>query len=633
MTRRWFAAFLLFGFLCAPSGPLAAAEEETRPFQDVAAERGLGEVRGQYVVWGDYNDDGHPDLLANGSVLYRNAGPPGYAFVPAGKKTGLPGKLRGRGLFVDVDNDGDLDLPTTGGQLWLNKGGVFEEADTWGWAPPERCSGMAWFDADGDGWLDVYFTVSEDWNKGRPKYYTHKLMRNDGGKGFRDVSSGQPFAQRRTYGRSVIACDHDLDGDPDLYVGNYRIQPNFFLRNDGSGRLTDVAASNGTAGTEKTYKDEASGRLIGPYFGHTIGAAWADFNNDGLFDLFVANLVHKYVGPTQNMGNDIRGHICDDSKIYLNRGGPDFRFEDVRTEWGVPLRPVGGRGVYKGDELWSNVVCGDFDNDGRIDAFVPQVYNLEYAFARLYRNRGGAGFVDVGEKAGVRVINTYGGAWADFDSDGSLDLASMGQDGVNPRGQDKGKQKKFRSRLHLYRNPGSDRSWIRFDLRAASGNRNAVGAQVFVRTADLLQVRQVEIGTGSHGQQNDARLHFGLGKAEAVTSVLIRWGRGLVQLLKPLPERNRTHALTEPPRPRFRIRKLSSRRTGPMTAEVKVVVTGSGRRAYLWDFDGDGRFEERSSGPATTRNFGSAGSHRVRVLVLDPKTATGLEGNLTVEAY
>ncbi len=314
----------------------------------------------------------------------------------------------------------------------------------------------------------------------------------------------------------------------------------------------------------------------------------------------------------------------------MNLGGPGFRFEDRRAGMGVPPRPVGGQGEYKGDELWSNVVCGDFDNDGFADAFVTQIYDLPYAHALLYRNVGGARFQEVGVAAGVRVFNTYGAAWADFDDDGSLDLAAMGQDGANERGD---KEAKLKPRLHLFRNPGAAGNWIRFDLRSAAGNRIAAGAQVVVKSCAGLMARQVEIGTGSHGQQNDPRLHFGMGAESRPVWVLVRWGGGLSQFLKPTPETGRTHVLIEPVRPAFSIAALRAERKSSLEAEIWVEGTNLEGRAYLWDLDGNGAFERVSGVPRIEAGFPSPGPRFIRVLALDRETAVGLEACVVADVY
>nr|NIP36259.1 VCBS repeat-containing protein [Thermoplasmata archaeon]NIS12722.1 VCBS repeat-containing protein [Thermoplasmata archaeon]NIS20639.1 VCBS repeat-containing protein [Thermoplasmata archaeon]NIT78024.1 VCBS repeat-containing protein [Thermoplasmata archaeon]NIU50315.1 VCBS repeat-containing protein [Thermoplasmata archaeon] len=112
-------------------------------------------------------------------------------------------------------------------------------------------------------------------------------------------------------------CDFDNDGDVDIHVSNYRIRPNFLWQNDGTGHFTNVASQKGVTGDPLYYQG------YGPYYGHTIGSSWADWNNDGHMDIWEANLVHKYVG-----GTDIRGYICDDSKFYRNNGPPSWDFTD-----------------------------------------------------------------------------------------------------------------------------------------------------------------------------------------------------------------------------------------------------------------------------------------------------------------
>lgn len=508
----------MFGFLWIALASFTLAQDPLPEFEDVTEKMGLAGVGGCKYSWGDFNNDGFQDLLLEGVGLFKNVD--GKKFENVTDKAKLAGSCFG--IWGDYDNDGFIDIASTAANVWHNNGdGTFTDVTHKANVIMNRPCGLTWADINGDGWLDLYVGTSEDWNNGNPKYYQHQLFINKRDGTFEDASERYRVNKWKTYGRSIVACDFDEDGDQELYVGNYRLTANRLLKlQDAS--LVDISKEKGVRGLfdQEMHEDKQSGKKYGPQFGHTIGCAWADFNNDGYFDLWSSNLVHKYVGPSQG-GYDIRGYVCDDSNIFINQGPPDWNFVDVRGKCGIPPRPIGGQGVYTGDELWAGVACADFDNDGFVDAFIPQIYNLDYANTLMYRNNGDLTFTEVGKKLGIRLIDTYGGAWGDFDNDGNMDLATGGREKVDGKPQ-----------MHLYRNKGSGKSWVEFKLVGSKSNRCAIGAVVTVTAGGKKMVRQVEGSTGSHSQQNMMTLHFGLGGAKEIDSVSIRWPSGANTLVE-----------------------------------------------------------------------------------------------------
>ncbi|MCK5415413.1 MAG: VCBS repeat-containing protein, partial [Thermoplasmata archaeon] len=303
-------------------------------FTNVSQQAGLAGFGGSYFAWGDYNDDGNQDLLVNGKLLLRNEGSPGYTFTDVTVATGLHQTNRVNvGIWGDYDNDGDLDVYLAGGgwttstpsrndYLFRNNGApdwtftdVTEEAGSPVDGLPSTAA--AWGDIDDDGFLDLYVANYESDDL---EGYPDSLWHNEGDGTFTNISASSGILSAgREPGRGVAFSDFDNDGDLDIHVSNYRLRPNFLWQNDGSGRFTNVAAQKGVTGDALFYQGS------GPYYGHTIGSSWADWNNDGNMDIWEANLVHKYVG-----GGDNRGYICDDSKFYANNGPPNWDFTDVR---------------------------------------------------------------------------------------------------------------------------------------------------------------------------------------------------------------------------------------------------------------------------------------------------------------
>ena len=515
----------LLGAGCVRGQPAPVAHDVGRAMRepavptmhDVTEGAGLAGVGGAYVNWLDVQNDGRPDLLVDGCRLYLNEGPPLYKFTAAPRGM-WPGTKRGPALCVDLDNDGWTDIVSTQGKVWRNlQGKGFKDvAKDWAFTPHPKANVLAAGDLDGDGWADIYVGMKEDWNNGNPTYYQHELWHNEGGKGFREVSK-EAGVRHKTYARGVLIFDLDGDGDQDIFVANYRLQANLFLLNRGEGTFSEVAGKWGVAGKKDPtlYLDTKVKRRYGPLYGHTIGACLLDVDNDGAMDIFAANLVHKYVGPS-GKSYDIRGYVCDDSAIWRRQRD---RFVDWRSQLGVPPMPHGPRGVFKGDELWAGCAAGDVNNDGWTDVFVPQIYNLSYARCRLFLNSDGRRLLDRAELAGLPYINSYAGAWADIDGNGRLDLATAGQVGVDQP-----------SRLRLHRNEGGEEMinhlWIKLLLKPGDGRQTPLGSVVTVVQGDRRWVRQLTCGTSTYGQQNGPAMHFGLGTDDRDVTVEVRWPNG-----------------------------------------------------------------------------------------------------------
>lgn len=269
-------------------------------------------------------------------------------------------------------------------------------------------SGVALFDYDNDGRLDIFFVngapLSDPTAKGAipqktgPEYWNRLYHQKKDGT-FEDVTEHAGL-QGAGYGMGVAAGDYDNDGFEDLYVTAYG--GNRLYHNNGNGTFTDVTAQSGTGGS-----------------GWSTSAAWVDLDNDGLLDLVVLRYVKWdfddiYCGEHKE---GFRAYCHPDvfqpisALVYHNDGGGHF--SEVAAKVGLD-KPGKGLGI----------AMADFDRDGKLDIVVANDSMLEF----LYRNKGNGTFEEVGLNAEVAVDGdgrTFAGMGVDFDdynNDGLPDL-------------------------------------------------------------------------------------------------------------------------------------------------------------------------------------------------------------------
>ena len=274
--------------------------------------------------------------------------------------------------------------------------------------PETMAGGVALFDYNNDGHLDVFLVNGADirsLKKTGPKHF-NRLFANDGHGHFTDVTAQAGLAGTG-FDNAVAIADYDNDGFKDIFVGG--VHRNTLYHNNGDGTFKDVTAKAGLARPDSRY---------GPLW--SVGAVWADFNNDGKLDLFIVNYLAwdiateppcvyrgvreychpKYYKPTPN-------------QLFLNNG--DGTFTDVSASSGIREHPGKGMGA----------AAADFDLDGRIDIFVTN----DSMQNSLFHNLGGGRFEEIALDAGVALVESgtavsgMGTDFRDIDNDGYPDIA------------------------------------------------------------------------------------------------------------------------------------------------------------------------------------------------------------------
>jgi hypothetical protein len=261
--------------------------------------------------------------------------------------------------------------------------------------------GVAIFDYNNDGWMDLYFPNSGPCDFFQPsKPLRGALYRNNGNGTFTDVTEQAGVANSGHFGIGAAAADYDGDGFVDLLVTNYG--HNVLYRNRGDGTFEDVTRRAGL---------DASGLYT--------SAVWFDFNNDGLLDLFVGNFVRYSKALEKDCKTGVVNHYCypasydsSPSKLYRNNG--DGTFTDVSVESGIAGHPGKAFGA----------VAADLDGDGYMDLFVSNDSVPNFLFHNLRDER----FEEIGLGAGVAYSDDgiarsgMGVDAADYDGDGRIDL-------------------------------------------------------------------------------------------------------------------------------------------------------------------------------------------------------------------
>ena len=472
------------------------------------------------------------------------------------------GMFGGGACVFDANKDGYEDLFLTSGMnedvFYVNNGdGSFTnkyQGSGLELTQQYVTQGVVGADVNRDGWVDLFITTitTKDSIKRIPRAI-NLLFLNNGDLTFTDVTSQYGLDQLNSFSTGANFGDFNADGYPDLYVGNYfqNYEGELTYIND----ATIVNANQTSKGYlllnigGKKFRNvfEAYGL---DYKGYGFGGVFTDFDNDGDQDLLVnhdfgykatPNFVLQNQYPIKKF-KDVSEELDMDLKInsmgtavgdYNNDGILEYYMTNIRFNNFMVKNPLDGTYQNMIKEFGMNILTiswganfADFDHDGDVDLFVSNgdLNPNDVPMGNFYFENQEGEFKESGMANG---LNDYGigrgSVVFDMENDGDLDILVINQEPIYDY--------PVESFTRLFRNDSAKGNWIKIALEGNRSETHGLGSRIEVVSGKKRQIREVDGGGSSHLSQNSTIVHFGLGPATTVDSIIVKWSSAQKQIL------------------------------------------------------------------------------------------------------
>ena len=452
-------------------------------------EFGLGNFGGGISFY-DFNEDGFDDItMATEDMqnvrFFENTGNNGFNEISF---NGINAPFENKSvIWVDYDNDGDLDFFVTNylasNHLYQNDGNYnFTEVSQSAGLNENfiRSWGASWADYDKDGDLDLLILHRDGLNQ--TEY--NILYQNNGDGTFTDVTALAGLSLQNHLSFCAAFFDYNNDGWVDIYIANDKtITHNLLYKNNGDGTFTDVSASS-----QSDIVMDAMSTAIG------------DYNKDGFFDIYITNT---------SSGN-----------VFLKNNG-DETFTDVATSTNTTLNSF----------CWGSVFL-DADLDTDLDLYISCSINNSQgvASAAFYEQITPTNFMELPNAMANDDATSFSNAIGDYNDDGKADIVVLNFSPYD---------------LFLWHNETqTSNNWAKIKLKGTISNSMAIGAVIELKPENLPTQYELVLCSEGYIAQNSAYEFFGIGNAQQIENLTIKWPNGLEESYQNLPV-NTTYVIEE----------------------------------------------------------------------------------------
>ncbi|HXH76539.1 MAG TPA: CRTAC1 family protein [Bacteriovoracaceae bacterium] len=379
--------------------------------------------------------------------------------------------------------------------------------------PAEPTSSVSIIDYDLDGWADLFVSNWFESKSGQFYPVADRLLRNNGKGKFEEVThllkgeavkaSNQiyPPNAKPTYGSST--CDIDHNGFPDILTVSSSGHKNKLWMNHKENRTDERYFED--IGLATNYASDPEGMLVPTGGGRSFFSACADYNDDGLMDIFLGELSHAYDNESVDRSSVLTGSRETYPPYFLRT---EYVSDATNESWNQGDR----RGIWL-----------DYNLDGRIDILVENSGFPPYSRLVMFEQDEGHAFINVASQLGIDIVNPMASITLDLNDDGKPDFITS---------QNNIRRSDIPPRLYVFENnmQTKGKKSIKVHLHGIKSNTQGIGALVMLYTVSktdpskkIIQRRWVEYFQGGLPSQNESGVMFGVSENMEVSGIKVRW--------------------------------------------------------------------------------------------------------------